>query len=91
MKPPKLPVIQIRPQGPREGALLPLPHDFEQPKFELLKDQERIKTTQQLLDEEAAHLRSIGLTWEELQYYQGKLTDGTAIDQAPETLHIGKF
>src|SRR4051812_21610737 len=71
---PSLPVISINGRrGPSdEGKLLRLPEDYTplSPEVHSAESARKSVNTQQLLADEDAHLKSIGLTWEELQEYQ---------------------
>lgn len=72
-----LPVIEIDGRGgpSDDGGLLRLPQDYEplSPDVHSAESARKSLNTQQLLAEEDAHLKSIGLTWEELQEYQRML------------------
>lgn len=76
-------MIEIAPRGPREGEVLQLPNDFTPVPDLTLDTLERDKHTRALLEEEDAWLRSLGMSWEEMQRYKAKLTDGVAAPQAP--------
>lgn len=71
---PSFPVIDIGGRrGPSdEGKLLRLPKDYAplSPEVHSAESARKTVNTYQLLAEEDAHLKSIGLTWEELQEYQ---------------------
>jgi hypothetical protein len=86
-KKPTFPIVEIAPRGPRSGGVLPIPKDFTQVVPETVKTCEARLRSRALLKDEAAHLKSIGMTWEELQRYQDILSDNmNVVPQAKPTL-----